>query len=67
MGNPNQHDWAGIDLVVRTVRTGAGKPGDQGTELVVPEADLTPTFTTIKLGDTVLNETDLIALLALLN
>jgi hypothetical protein len=64
MGNPNQHDWAGIDLVVRTVRTGAGKPGDQGTELSI---SATPTFTTIKLGDTVLNETDLIALLALLN
>jgi hypothetical protein len=66
MGNPNQHDWAGIDLVVNTIRTGAEKPGDQGTELVVPEADLTPTFTTITLGETTLDETDLIALLALL-
>lgn len=44
MGNPNQHDWAGIDLVVKSVRTGANKPGDQGTAIADTE---TPTFESV--------------------
>ena len=31
MGSPNQHDMAGIELIVDTLRIGAKKPGDLGT------------------------------------
>jgi hypothetical protein len=33
MGNQNQHDWAGLDLVVNKLRVGATAPGQTGTEL----------------------------------
>lgn len=31
MGSPYQHDMAGIELIVDTLRIGAKKPGDLGT------------------------------------
>lgn len=31
MGNPTQHDMAGIDLIVNSIRTGASEPGATGT------------------------------------
>src|SRR3990167_6207155 len=37
MGNPLQHDWAGLDLVVNKLRVGATSPGTEGTELTGSE------------------------------
>lgn len=33
MGNPKQFDWGGLDLIVNTVKTGATKPGQAGTDI----------------------------------
>lgn len=33
MGSPSQFDWAGTDLVVNTIRTGATVPGTTGTAM----------------------------------
>lgn len=37
MGSPNQHDMAGVELIIDTLRVGAKKPGDLGT-LVTAES-----------------------------
>lgn len=56
-------DLGGNTLIVKEVLL-ADKPHQTGE--AIPGASDTPTFTTITLGETTLNETDLIALLALL-
>jgi hypothetical protein len=38
MSKQNQVDMAGLDLIVRSIRVGAEKPGDLGTEVTLPEA-----------------------------
>lgn len=37
MGNPLQHDWGGIDLVVNKLRIGAASAGATGTEMTGAE------------------------------
>lgn len=57
-------DLGGNTLIVKDIRL-ADKPHQTGTQMeLVP--DTTPTFTTITLGSTTLDETQLLALIALL-
>jgi hypothetical protein len=39
MGNQNQVDWAGLDLVINNVYTGATEPGETGVELTSADLD----------------------------
>lgn len=64
MGNPNEMDFGGMTLIVTDVKTGATKPGQSGTSI---PSSTDPVFTTITLGATSLNETQLTSLLALLS
>jgi len=51
MGSPNQHDMAGIELIVNTLRVGAKKPGDVGTLVTAEGINFTPIQSTGEVTD----------------
>ena len=63
-------DFGGLDIVCRSVKTGATAPGKQGTndvsDSITVSGDIKSTGGALVLGETILVEEDLVALLALL-